>query len=112
MDLVTHTPRIPVGGETLLAHTHGFHTGNGGKGANQAVAVARLGGNSVRCSMVGMVGDDAFGEKLRGGLEKEGVDVSGVGVEKGESSGVATILVRLLFQHFLFGGILRHLFEF
>ncbi|RPB22796.1 Ribokinase-like protein [Terfezia boudieri ATCC MYA-4762] len=75
MDLVTHTPRIPVGGETLLAHTYGFHTGNGGKGANQAVAIARLGGGSVRCAMVGIVGDDAFGEKLRGGLENEGVDI-------------------------------------
>ncbi|KAF8420458.1 Ribokinase-like protein [Tirmania nivea] len=93
MDLVAHTPRIPAGGETLLAHTYGFHTGNGGKGANQAVAIARLGGGIVRCAIVGMVGDDAFGEKLRGGLEKEGVDVSGVGVEEGKSSGVATILI-------------------
>lgn len=96
MDLVTHTPRIPVGGETLLAHTHGFHTGPGGKGANQAIAIARLGGDSVRCAMVGMVGDDAFGAELRGGLEKEGVDVREVGVEKGKSSGVAVILVRKL----------------
>ncbi|KAF8463092.1 Ribokinase-like protein [Kalaharituber pfeilii] len=93
MDLVTHTPRIPVGGETLLAHTYGFHTGAGGKGANQAVAIARLGGNAVKCAMVGMVGDDTFGRELKGGLEKEGIDVSRVGVEEGKSSGVAVILI-------------------
>ena len=93
MDLVTHTPRVPVGGETLLAHTFGFHTGPGGKGANQAVAVARLGADRVACAMVGMVGDDAFGSELKEGLRSEGVDVSGVGVEKGKSSGVAVILV-------------------
>lgn len=94
MDLATHTPRIPIAGETLLAHPDGFRSGPGGKGANQAVALARLGGDKVRCAMVGMVGDDGFGEELRGALQSEGVDVTAVGVEKGKSSGVAVILVR------------------
>ncbi|KAI5787737.1 Ribokinase-like protein [Peziza echinospora] len=93
MDLVTNTPRMPVAGETLLADTYGFHTGPGGKGANQAVAIARLGGDKVKCAMIGMVGDDVFGGEMRGQLEREGIDVSGVGIEKGVSSGVAAILI-------------------
>lgn len=87
MDLVTRAPRLPRGGETLIGES--FATIPGGKGANQAVAVARLG---AQVSMVGCVGDDAYGEQLRGALLAEGIDCQAVRVEKG-SSGVALIVV-------------------
>lgn len=61
MDLVTRAPRLPRGGETLIGES--FATVHGGKGANQAVAAARLG---AQVSMVGCVGSDAYGEELRG----------------------------------------------
>ena len=73
MDLVVRAPRLPVPGETLLGG--GFSTVPGGKGANQAVAAARLG---ARTAMIGCVGDDAFGHQLRSGLETDHVDVSAV----------------------------------
>jgi len=88
MDLVARAPRLPVPGETLLGRS--FATVPGGKGANQAVAAARLG---ARTAMVGCVGDDAFGRELRAGLEGDGVDCGGVGVAPGLSSGVALIVV-------------------
>jgi ribokinase len=87
IDLVANADRIPVAGETLTGS--GFHIHHGGKGANQAVAAARL-GYPVR--MIGRVGDDAFGEQLRNGLHEAGVDTSAVAVSQG-SSGVAVILV-------------------
>jgi ribokinase len=87
LDLVANTPRIPLAGETLIGD--GFQTHHGGKGANQAVAAARL-GYSVR--MIGRVGDDAFGSELKSGLDTEGIDTSAVAVSKG-SSGVAVIVV-------------------
>ena len=61
MDLVMRTPRVPVGGETM--HGHEFSTLPGGKGANQAVACARLG---AKVSMIGQVGNDGFGVALPG----------------------------------------------
>jgi ribokinase len=87
MDLVARAPRIPVPGETLLGT--GFSTAPGGKGANQAVAAARLG---ARTAMVGCVGQDAFGAELRAGLERDGIDCRGVREAPG-SSGVALIVV-------------------
>jgi ribokinase len=87
MDMVTRTPRLPRPGETLIGH--GFATAPGGKGANQAVACARLG---TPTRMVGRVGDDVFGAALRANLETHGVDVSAVAVTPG-SSGVAAISV-------------------
>jgi ribokinase len=87
MDLVVRTPRLPAPGETLSGHT--FFTAPGGKGANQAVACARLG---AQARMIGRVGDDVFGAKLRDSLRDYGVDVSGVGVSAGPS-GVAVIAV-------------------
>ncbi|MGX1174263.1 ribokinase [Pseudomonas sp. R151218B TE3479] len=87
MDLVTRAPRLPRGGETLIGES--FATIPGGKGANQAVAAARLG---AQVSMVGCVGDDAYGEQLRGALLAEGIDCQAVRVEEG-SSGVALIVV-------------------
>jgi ribokinase len=88
MDLVARAPHLPVPGETIGGTA--FATAHGGKGANQAVAAARLG---AATAMVGCVGDDAFGGSLLGGLRTDGIDVSGVRVEKGESSGVALIVV-------------------
>ncbi|MDR6608881.1 ribokinase [Pseudomonas synxantha] len=87
MDLVTRAPRLPKGGETLIGES--FATVSGGKGANQAVAAARLG---ARVSMIGCVGNDAYGEALRGALLAEQVDCQAVSTVEG-SSGVALIVV-------------------
>ena len=88
MDLVARAQRLPRAGETLPGEA--FFTAPGGKGANQAVAVARLGGS---VAMVGNVGDDAHGQQLRKALEREGVDCQAVSVCEGVSSGVALITV-------------------
>ncbi|MCE0917411.1 ribokinase [Pseudomonas sp. NMI760_13] len=88
MDLVARAQRLPRGGETLAGES--FFTVPGGKGANQAVAAARLGAS---VAMVGNVGDDAYGQQLRRALEVEGIDCQGVGVCSGVSSGVALIVV-------------------
>jgi ribokinase len=87
MDLVSSAERIPRPGETLIGRT--FHANSGGKGANQAVAVARLGYPSV---MLGMVGEDALGEQLLQTLKRYGVDTSQIEVASG-SSGTASIVV-------------------
>jgi ribokinase len=87
MDLVTRAPRLPKGGETLIGQS--FTTVSGGKGANQAVAAARLG---ARVSMIGCVGSDAYGEALRGALLAERIDCQAVSTVDG-SSGVALIVV-------------------
>lgn len=87
MDLVAVCERMPLPGETVGGST--FDLFPGGKGANQAVAVARL-GYPVR--MIGHLGDDSFGLRLRTSLEQEGVDLAGVGSGMG-SSGVAMIIV-------------------
>ncbi len=87
MDLVANTPRIPLAGETILGQD--FQTHHGGKGANQAVAVGRLG---YPVSMIGRVGDDAFGTELWAGLESAGVNTTGVATSPG-ASGVAVIVV-------------------
>ena len=87
IDLVARAERVPVAGETV--HSSDFQMHPGGKGANQAVAVARL-GYPVR--MIGHVGSDAFGEELRAQLVRSGVDASSVQTSKGPS-GVAMIAV-------------------
>jgi ribokinase len=87
IDLVSTTERIPAIGETISGKDFQIHPG--GKGANQAVAVARL-GYPVR--MIGRLGNDAFGKQLRSNLESAGVDVAGVMTSEG-TSGVAVILV-------------------
>lgn len=87
MDLVARAERIPLAGETV--HGSDFQTHPGGKGANQAVAVARL-GYPVR--IIGSVGSDAFGEELRTQLVRSGVDASAVRTTNGPS-GVAVIAV-------------------
>jgi len=87
MDLVVRTPRLPAPGETLTGYT--FFAAPGGKGANQAVACARLGAPT---RMVGRVGDDLFGEQLRTSLRSYGVQDDGVLTTPGPS-GVALIAV-------------------
>ena len=88
MDLVCRTPRMPAPGETILGSA--FSTIPGGKGANQAVAAAKLGGD---VHFVGRVGDDDFGDRLLNGLRQHRVDVRNVTVTEGASSGCAVILV-------------------
>lgn len=88
MDLVVSAQRVPNQGETIMGRD--LQTVHGGKGANQAVACARLG---ARTTMLGCVGGDAFGEELRLGLEREGVDVSHVRVDAEAASGIAMIIV-------------------
>jgi ribokinase len=88
LDLVCTGKRIPAPGETLKGDR--FQTFHGGKGANQAVAVARL-GHPVH--MIGKVGDDDFGDRLRRGLRDAHVGVRNVFTARGVSSGVALITV-------------------
>ena len=87
MDLVTRAPRLPRGGETLIGHS--FATVSGGKGANQAVAAARLG---AQVAMVGCVGSDDYGVQLRNALLAEQIDCQAVSTVD-DSSGVALIVV-------------------
>ncbi len=87
MDLVSAVVRIPTIGETVNALS--FNTYPGGKGANQAVAVARL---NHPVQMIGMTGTDAFGDSLRSTLAKNGVDVTHVGSAEGVT-GTACIFV-------------------
>ncbi len=85
LDLVVGADRIPQVGETIIGNS--FNTFYGGKGANQAVAAAKLG---YPVSMVGNVGSDAFGTQLRNGLKDAGVDTAYVNTVEGPS-GVALI---------------------
>ena len=86
MDLVIETDYPPVMGETVFGSN--FKTVPGGKGANQAVAAAKL-GNAV--SFIGAVGNDMFGVQLKENLKNSGVDVSGI--ESTGTSGTAMIIV-------------------
>src|SRR5580658_5449155 len=85
LDLVVGAERLPLSGETITGNS--FATFHGGKGANQAVAAAKLG---YPVAMVGNVGNDAFGAELRRGLESAGVDTENVRAVE-NSSGVALI---------------------
>jgi len=87
MDLVNHVASFPKPGETI--HGHGTEYYAGGKGANQAVAAARLGGD---VSFIGAVGSDPFGSTLRDGLSTYGIDTSAVITKEG-NSGLAFITV-------------------
>lgn len=87
MDLVTQVHTLPVPGQTLIGA--GFSTTPGGKGANQAVAAARLG---FPTQMVGMVGEDVFGENLLATLAAAGVGTAAVDHAPGPS-GIASILL-------------------
>jgi ribokinase len=86
-DLVSATRRIPAVGETVIGTN--FHVHPGGKGANQAVAIARLG---YPVQLIGRLGNDEFGLQLRSHLASSGVDIGGVATSDG-ASGVAVIVV-------------------
>jgi len=88
MDIAARVERLPAPGETVGGHDLKFVPG--GKGANQAVAAARGGAHA---SLIGCVGDDAFGASLRQFLAGQHVDVSGVAVRPGTPTGTALILV-------------------
>lgn len=88
MDLVTRTPYLPKPGETI--HGHQFTMVPGGKGANQAAAIAKLGAS---VAMFGKVGEDAFGENVLASLHSAGVDTSSVIVDPDVTTGIAAILV-------------------
>ncbi len=88
MDLVVKTAVLPGPGQTVRGR--GFSSMPGGKGANQAVAAARLG---AEVQMIGKVGSDDFGEHLLMCLNKNQVDTSGVVVAEGVSSGLAIVMV-------------------
>ncbi len=88
MDLVIRSPHFPQPGETIFG-SH-FQTIPGGKGANQAVAASRLGG---QVSMVGRVGDDAFADVLLQNLASVGVETSFIVRDEQAASGVALIVV-------------------
>lgn len=88
IDLVATAPRLPIAGETLLGDT--FIKVPGGKGANQAVALAKLG---VPTQMVGRVGADSFGAELVQNLQDAGVQTENIFVDETVSSGVAIITV-------------------
>jgi ribokinase len=88
MDLTAAAARIPRPGETVSAQSLRYVPG--GKGANQAVAAARLGGD---VTMFGCVGDDGFGPELIANLRANGVNADHVGTVPGESSGIAMIVV-------------------
>ena len=87
MDMVLRVQQLPRPGETVSGH--GFETMPGGKGANQAVAAARLG---AEVHFVGCVGSDVFGAQMRGTLQAEGVNVDHLATVSGPS-GVAIVLV-------------------
>jgi ribokinase len=92
MDISVTVPSLPVPGATVLGGAAAFAPG--GKGANQAVAAARLGaGAGLSVRMVGCVGDDDFGRTLRAALRAEGVDDSAVRTVAGVPTGIAMITV-------------------
>lgn len=88
MDLVVNVARHPQIGETILGGK--FVTFPGGKGANQAVAAARM-GSAVK--MIGSVGRDGFGDELRASAAKDGVDIQYIAVNEQEATGIALITV-------------------
>lgn len=87
-DFVISAPRMPAGGETLTGS--GFFTARGGKGANQAVAACRMGGNVKMCACVG---DDVFGQESVKAFTEEGMDVSHIRTIEDAPTGSAVIVV-------------------
>ncbi|SHI24039.1 ribokinase [Desulfosporosinus lacus] len=88
MDLVVKAVRAPKRGETVLGEE--IHFVPGGKGANQAIGLARLGAETT---MIGAVGSDAFGEELKKALQADGVSTSSIKVLDSQATGVASILL-------------------
>ena len=91
MDLVLRVPRMPLPGETLAGDK--FMTIPGGKGANQAVACARLAAPGTSVAMVACVGDDAFGSQMRDSITACGIDDRYIDEVAGEATGIASIMV-------------------
>ncbi|WP_153799945.1 ribokinase [Foetidibacter luteolus] len=87
-DMVITTSRIPVPGETILGGQFALHAG--GKGANQAVAAARLGGH---VSFIARLGNDLFGRQAIDNFKKENINVSHVFTDASHPSGTAMIIV-------------------
>jgi ribokinase len=88
VDLTFRTPRLPRAGETLAGHS--LHIGMGGKGANQAVAAARLG---AEVALVAVVGNDSFGADAIRQYQKEGIDTTFVRRDADRPTGTAVIMV-------------------
>lgn len=88
LDLVVEVPRLPIRGETVIGNR--FFSAAGGKGANQAVAIAKLG---TAVSLIGQVGDDNFGRTLLDNLTSAGVVIDGITINPHTHSGVASIVV-------------------
>ncbi|XP_013191574.1 ribokinase [Amyelois transitella] len=88
VDFTTYAPRLPKPGETL--HGTKFTTSFGGKGANQCVAAAKLGGHVY---MICKVGDDQWGENYRNHFKDLGIDVTHVQITQNVSTGIAQICV-------------------
>lgn len=87
-DMVVSTPHLPRPGETVLGGE--FLMNAGGKGANQAVAVSKLGGD---LTFIAKVGDDVFGHQTRALLEAQGISTEHVSISPDKASGVALINV-------------------
>jgi len=87
-DHVLRVPHFPRPGETLTGHS--YQVVPGGKGANQAVAAARLG---APVSFIARIGDDAIGQQMRQGFEQDGIDVSAVELDETLPTGIAIIYV-------------------
>ncbi|KAG5684681.1 hypothetical protein PVAND_013898 [Polypedilum vanderplanki] len=87
IDFISYVNRMPKSGETI--HSQGYEVGFGGKGANQAIASARLG---CKTAMIGKIGNDGYGKKYKEHFEKEGINTDFLESE-GEHSGVALIIV-------------------
>lgn len=87
-DLVVRTPRLPAAGETVVGEA--FATYGGGKGANQAIAAARMGAHVM---LVGAVGDDPYSEQRLADLVRDDVEIEAVARRAGVPGGVALILV-------------------
>lgn len=104
-DVVLNVPTLPRPGETIRATSSA--TFPGGKGANQAVASARMG---VRTTLIGRVGDDATGRTMRNALELEGIDVASVHIDPDAPTGTALITVASDGQNTIVtsGGANRH----
>jgi len=88
VDMTIVTDHLPAAGETVLGKE--LRYGHGGKGANQAVAALRAGGE---VALIGRVGDDAYGEQAIADLHAEGLDVTGLKPLKGENTGLASISI-------------------
>jgi len=88
IDLTFRVPRLPRPGETVAAHA--LHQGFGGKGANQAVAAAKLG---AQVTMIARIGNDLFGQQTLDNLREHGIDTTFVGNDPAQPTGLASIYV-------------------